>query len=220
MVVLFVVLTIILFISIDYVIQRRKKVGLASQPIPGTVSLSKLLSLVPNGVFVQPSFTWSKMLDSGNLLLGIHPILMGLVGDPDEIELLHQGEDVKKGQPILRIHKNNKELAVASPVEGTVTGLNSQIVEDATMENLSQNWIYSLRPVNVSSEVPKWFVAEKAKSWINERYNQIGKFFRDALPTSDLGITMADGGDLPFGILSQFDESTWEKFEKQFIKMK
>jgi glycine cleavage system H lipoate-binding protein len=220
MVVLFVVFTIILFISIDYVIQRRKRVGLASQPIPETVSLSRLLTLVPNGVFVQPSFTWSKMLDSGNLLLGIHPILMGLVGDPDEIELFHQGEDVKKGQSILRIHKNNKVLTVASPVEGTVTGLNSQIVENATMENLSQNWIYSLRPVNVSSEVPKWFVAEKAKSWINERYNQMSKFFRDALPASDLGITMADGGDLPFGILSQFDENTWKKFEKQFIKMK
>ncbi len=220
MVVLFVVLTIVLFITIDYFIQRKKKIGLASQPIPGTVSLSKVLSLVPNGVFVQPSFTWSKLLDSGNLMLGIHPILMGLVGDPDEIELLHQGQDIKKGQSMVRIRKGDKVLTVSSPVDGTITGLNGQVVEDATMDNMSRNWIYSIRPVNVSSEVSKWFVAEKAKSWIYERYNQMGKFFREALPKSDLGITMADGGDLPFGILSQFDENTWKKFEKQFIKMK
>ena len=37
------------------------------------------------------------------------------------------------------------------------------------------------------------------------------------MPKNQIGITMADGGDIPVGILSQFDEKVWGTFEKQFI---
>ncbi|MBN2364613.1 MAG: hypothetical protein EH225_00550 [Calditrichaeota bacterium] len=220
MVVLFVVLTIILFVSIDYFIQRKKKIGLESQPHPGTVSLSRVLSLLPRGVFIQPSFTWSKLLDSGNLALGIQPILMGLIGEPDEIELLHNGEEVGKNQSLMKIHKGDKVLTVSSPVKGTITAINQQILDDPTFENLSQNWVYSIRPENVSQEVSSWMVAEKAQTWLNEKFNSIRNFFQESAPQTAMGVTMADGGDLPFGVLSQFDEDVWKKFENEVIGSK
>jgi glycine cleavage system H lipoate-binding protein len=220
MVVLMVVLTILLFIAIDYSIQKRKKVGVLSQPFPGKVALSQVLSFLPNGVFLQPSFTWTKLLDSGNLLMGIHPVILGLVGEPDEIEMLKNGQEVKKGDILLKIHKGNKVLDVVAPVTGTITSLNSQLMEDSTVEKVSQSWIYSIKPENVSAEIPMWLIADKAKNWINEKYAQMKKFFQDTVTQTDMGITMADGGDLPFGILSQFDENTWEKFERDFCQQK
>ena len=215
-----VVLTILLFIAIDYSIQKRKKVGVLSQPFPGKVALSQVLSFLPNGVFLQPSFTWTKLLDSGNLLMGIHPVILGLVGEPDEIEMLKNGQEVKKGDILLKIHKGNKVLDVVAPVTGTITSLNSQLMEDSTVEKVSQSWIYSIKPENVSAEIPMWLIADKAKNWINEKYAQMKKFFQDTVTQTDMGITMADGGDLPFGILSQFDENTWEKFERDFCQQK
>ncbi len=217
MVVLFVVITIILFLTIDYVIQRKKKVGLASQPHPGNIALSRVFSLLPSGVFLQPSYTWSKILDSGNLLVGIHPIIMGLIGNPDEIELLHPGERVKKGTTILKIHKGEKIIRVSAPLDGAITSLNNQVVEDSTMENLGQNWIYSIKPDNVSAEISQWMIAEKARDWITNRYSQMKKFFQENLSQNELGITMADGGDLPVGILGQFDNKIWQKFERKFL---
>ncbi len=217
MVVLFVVLTIILFITADYIIQRRKKIGLASQPELKTLSLSRVFHILPAGVFLQPSFTWSKILDSGNLIMGIHPILMGLIGEPDEIEILHEGESVEKGDVLLKLRKGNKQLRVKSPVKGIVTALNGTVVNDANWENISQNWLYMIKPENVAQEVPNWLIADNSRTWINEKYQQIKGFFMNNLPQTQLGMTMADGGDLPVGILSQFDEKTWESFEKEFI---
>lgn len=217
MVVLMVIFTILLFIAIDYSIQRRKRVGVLSPVHPGKVALSQILSFLPEGVFLQPSFTWTKILDSGNLLMGVHPVVMGLVGEPDEIELLKNGQGVKKGETILKIHKGNKVLDVRAPLDGIVTGLNDQVMEDATVETISRNWIYTIKPENVSAELPQWLIAEKAKNWINEKYAQMKKFFHESLAQTDLGITMADGGDLPFGILSQFDEKTWQKFGESFF---
>ena len=37
------------------------------------------------------------------------------------------------------------------------------------------------------------------------------------LPETRMGLTMADGGDIPVGILSQFDEKVWTDFEREFI---
>jgi len=34
---------------------------------------------------------------------------------------------------------------------------------------------------------------------------------------AEVGVVMADGGDLPIGILSQFDEKIWNDFERQII---
>lgn len=217
MVVLFVVLTIVLFLTVDYFVQRRKKIGLAAEPQSRNLTLSKIFRMLPSGVFLQPSFTWSKILDSGNLILGIHPVLLGLIGEPDEIELLQNGEQIKKGEPLLKIHKGEKTLQVKAPVDATITGLNQQVLGDSTWENISRNWLYSLKPVDVASEVHGWMIAEKSQKWVNEKYHQIKSFFMNNVPQSQLGVTMADGGDLPVGILSQFDRSTWEKFESEFI---
>ena len=215
-----VILTILLFIAIDYSIQKRKKVGVLARSFPGKVALSQVLSFLPEGVFLQPSFTWTKLLDSGNLLMGIHPVILGLVGEPDEIEMLKNGQGVKKGDTLLKIHKGSKVLDVVAPVNGTITSLNDQLMEDSTVEQVSQNWIYSIKPENISAELPKWLIAEKAKNWMNEKYAQMKRFFQESVAHTEMGITMADGGDLPFGILSQFDEKTWEKFEKDFCQQK
>lgn len=45
MVVLMVILTIVLGISVDYVIQRRKQIGLAAAPALGVSPISSTLSL-------------------------------------------------------------------------------------------------------------------------------------------------------------------------------
>ena len=215
-----VILTILLFVAIDYSIQKRKKVGVLSQAHPGKVALSQVLSTLPNGVFLQPSFTWTKLLDSGNLLMGIHPVILGLIGQPDEIEMLKNGQGVKKGETLLKIHKGERVLDVVAPINGTITGLNNQVIEDSTVEMMSQNWIYSINPENVAAELPKWMIADKAKNWMNEKYAQMKRFFQESVAQTEMGITMADGGDLPFGILSQFDEKIWNKFENDFCQQK
>ncbi|MCB0287730.1 MAG: hypothetical protein KDE57_13820, partial [Calditrichaeota bacterium] len=96
MVVLMVILTIVLGISVDYVIQRRKQIGLASSPALGVSPISSTLSLLPKGIFLQPSMTWTKILDDGEIAVGIHPILMGVVGEPDAIELHEPGLQIAK----------------------------------------------------------------------------------------------------------------------------
>jgi len=155
-------------------------------------------------VFLTPSFTWVKLLDSGNLLMGVHPLVLGLFESIDEMEILKNGQSVKAGDTILKIHSGQKNLNIVAPIDGTVTGTNADLSDNPN------NWIYTVKPKSIP--VDNWYLAEKARTWTNEKYNNIKSFFQELSPT------MADGGDLSVGVLSQFDETVCEKFQKEMLE--
>ncbi len=217
LVLVFVALTFLVGVTVDYFIQRKKQIAGIAQPQANNLSLSKVAQMLPAGIFLQPSFTWSKILNTGNLRLGINPILMGLIGEPEKVETLQQGQKVKKGETLLHLHKGSKELHVKAPVAGSIIAVNPDF-DEASWENSGQTWLYAIKPENVSSEIPNWFIAEKSREWLNEIFLQLKNFFTQSLSQKQMGLTMADGGELPVGVLSKFDKKTWQDFENTFFK--
>jgi glycine cleavage system H lipoate-binding protein len=207
--------TCIFFLIYHFLFGWRKE-ALASKN--GFLSLSKIGHMLPTGVFIQPSFTWGKVLETGNLMLGIQPMLMGLVGQADEIELMKQTATVIKGDILIKIRKGEKVLKIKSPVTGEIASVNNLLLEESDWKNLSQNWIFSIKPENIGSEIGNWYSAEQSSDWINNTFQQIKNFLKLSIPHTQLGITMADGGDIPVGILSQFDKKIWSSFEEKFIE--
>lgn len=216
MVVLMVVLTICLFLVVDFFVQRRRQEGFAAQPDHRPFPLSATLRMMPAGIFLQRSFTWSRILDDGNVVVGVQPFLMGLVGQPDRVEILPSGVDVKKGDVIATLHKGAHTLHVRSPLDGMVNAINEEILEQATWNQLSQEWLLHFRPAHIGEEVPSWLIAEEATTWMRDQYRVVREYFTTQLPGAELGVTMADGGDIPVGILDAFEEDVWKQFEADF----
>ena len=214
MVPLLALLTFIILAFISYFMHRKSKQVFVKNDF---LSLRQVEHMLPEGVFLQSSFTWSKILDTGNLAVGIQPMLMGLIGEADEIEVLNQNDHVKKGDTLVTIRKGQKVLKVKSPIAGSIADLNSLALDESNWKSISKHWLFCIKPENMGSEVKNWFVAEKSGDWINKRYQQIKNFLIQSMPQNQIGMTMADGGDIPVGILSQFDEKTWGTFVKQFI---
>jgi glycine cleavage system H lipoate-binding protein len=214
-VILFVLFTIILGITVEHFMNRGKERNAASPQSVNSLSLSKIMNLLPRGVFLQPTLTWSKMLDNGNILLGIHPVLMGLIGEPDAVEIVPESKKLKKGEPLLEIHKDSKVLRVKTPLAGTITAVNQRF-EGTSWDNMGGTWLYTIKPEKISSEISNWFIADKSSTWLQEKFQLITNFFMQNLPQKKLGLTMTDGGELPVGVLSQFDQKTWQDFENTF----
>ena len=122
---------------------------------------------------------------------------------------------------LIKLINGNKVLSIKSPVTGHITSINKSIKQVSTWDNISRNWIYCFKNINISEELPNWFIAGRARVWLQEKYNQIKNFFIYAAPrteVADMGMMMADGGDIPIGILGQFDKQIWQEFEKNFIE--
>jgi len=218
MVVIFVALTILALLAIDYFIIQPRRAHKSEELTAGELlPLSETLLDIPAGVFLQPSFTWTKFKDDGSVVLGLHPLILGLIGPPYEIELMQDKEYIEKGDPLLRVVKDGRAMTIASPVSGEVTQFNQALLGETDWEHLNMSWLYKIRPKNVSEDLPSWQYSEDADEWMQERYQNVKSFVYDRLSTEGVGMTMADGGDMPIGVLSQLDEDDWAEFQQKFV---
>jgi glycine cleavage system H lipoate-binding protein len=100
---------------------------------------------VANVVFIQPTYTWGCLGPLGDLYVGVHPMLMGLVGPPCELECREPGEHVAEGDPLVTIERAGRRLTVRSPVSARVDRVNHKAVREAQLREANGHkgvWLY------------------------------------------------------------------------------
>jgi glycine cleavage system H protein len=222
MVALLVALTILGFLALDhFVLRPRRRIAEAADAAPlGLVPVTPAIDTMPAGVFLQPTYTWSRVLLDGDLVLGVHPLLFGLVGGPLQVETLRNGDRVEKGAPLVRLKLNDRRLTVRSPIAGTVTDVNQAPATRPEWNGVSGadgGWLYRLRPDRLAHEIPFWMIADQARDWTRRQYDRIREHLLAAAGGGEVGVTMTDGGDLPVGILGHLDAEVWDAFERRFL---
>jgi glycine cleavage system H lipoate-binding protein len=223
MVMVLVVLSFVVFIALDYFVFSRRPAE-ASAPESLRAAAREPLPTVrqgmPSGVYLQPTFTWSRLGPAGEVYLGVHPMLVALVGEPCEYELRGEGETVRAGEPLLRLGLGRRHLTVRSPIAGRVEHVNRIPTGETRWRDLEANnggWLYRIRPAVAVEGDSTWMVGERAAEWTGRQYGRLREFLQAARADGHLGVVMADGGELPVGILQDLDESVWEGLEDRFL---
>lgn len=222
MVAVLVVVTILALLAADYYLlrPRRNAEGDDEIPLPGLQPLSAAVTQLPAGVFLQPTFTWSRIRPDGEVLLGVHPLLFGLVGAPYGIELLRNGDHVGKGAPLVRIKKGGRSLTVRSPIGGRISEVNHAIAGETAWNGLTHedgSWLYRMVPERVVAEIPTWMIAERATEWTAREYRRLRERLVELTAGPRAAPTMMDGGEIPVGVLASLDDASWTVFERMFL---
>ncbi len=225
MVALLVILSIVALIALDYFVFRKRRVDremIERIEVPGLKPLSDVVRRLPGGVFLQPTYTWSRIREDGELAIGIHPMLYGLVGAPYQLELVAEGARVEKGAPLARLGRGDRWLTVRSPIAGAVTEVNHRVDGEADwtgVRDTSGGWLYRVRPEHAGDEVPSWLIGERAAAWTKEQYARLRGRLAGVAMARSLGTVMADGGEIPTGILGQLDEQAWHAVQDEFLDL-
>lgn len=223
MVMSLVVLTFVVFIALDYFVfsrQRAEAAAPAAGRRPSLGALPALRQVIPAGISLQPTFTWSRFGPAGEAYVGVHPMLVGLIGDACEFELLDAGQRVGRGEPLVRLAQGGHRLTVRSPIAGRVEHVNREVTGETRWRDLEENnggWLYRIRPETATEDSPGWLRGESAAEWTRRQYGELRAFLHDTLADGHLGFVMADGGELPVGILEDMDESVWAALEERFL---
>jgi glycine cleavage system H lipoate-binding protein len=223
MVALLVALTIIALVAADYFLLRPRRAARPAEedaPLPGLEPLSAAIDRLPAGVFLQPTFTWSRIRPDGEVLLGVHPLLFGLVGAPYDVERLPGGEHVEKGAPLVRIRKGDRRLTVRSPIAGRIAEVNRVVSGETDWTGLQHDggsWLYRIVPERVAGEVPTWLIGESATEWTRRQYQRVREQLATLAGGPGLAGTMADGGEIPAGILARLDDAAWTAFDRAVL---
>jgi len=224
MVALLVIVSIVALIALDYFVLRKGRMAreaVEKIEMPGLQPLSEAFRRLPAGVFLQPTYTWSRIREDGEVFVGLHPILFGLIGAPYDLQLLGEGRDVEKGAPLVRLGSGGRHLTVKAPFAGVITAVNHRVSGETDWSGLGGTdgaWLYRVRPVRVGDEVPTWLIGDGAVEWTRAQYARLRNRLAGVAMAHSLGVVMPDGGEIPAGILGELDEQAWRAVQVEFLE--
>lgn len=218
---LFVIAALTLIVAYHFLVERPRQRRQLTRALSDSAlgPPAALLERLPRGVFLQPTFTWSEIATNGELKIGVHPLLLGLVGPPYKVDVLER-ETVHKGSPLIRISQGDRSLTLRSPVSGALSEVRERPEAAETGELASAGgdaWLCRVEAQDFAAEVRSWMIADAAIDWTRRQYARIRDHLLAVDATAELGVMAADGGELPAGILGRLDESEWRRLEEAVL---
>jgi glycine cleavage system H lipoate-binding protein/ABC-type phosphate transport system substrate-binding protein len=191
-------------------------------PVPTSI-LDENSLIIPAGLYFDKTHTWAFMEQNGMVKVGIDDFLQHITGAITRIKMKSQGDKVKKGEKILTIIQNGKQLNLYSPVSGIIKEQNESLDTDSSVINSSpynEGWVYKIEPTNWLRENQLLFMADKQRQFIKSEFSRLKDFLAVALNGYSgkyAQIALQDGGELRDGILSDLGPEEWDDFQTKFI---
>jgi glycine cleavage system H protein len=228
MVALFVLLTIVLLLTIDYFVQRaqlRKAAVLqpagAAAPQPAAIPLPMAVDRIPKGVFLDPGHTWVQLEPSGALRVGADLFPAAVLGRVDALEVQPAGAHVRRGDPIAVLRRGGRALTLRAPVDGVIQRVNEEARKDPSRlarDPFGGGWLYWITPEAIAPALKTMLVAEEATGWIRRELNRLRDFMSSlALQPAPAGATLHDGGLPAEGLSETLDEASWDRLVDEFF---
>jgi len=217
----FVISVIILIRVVRYI--KNRKLSELDEDIEITPAFDENSILAPKGLYFDKSHTWAFMEPDGNVKIGLDDFMQHVTGLLTRIKMKEPGEKVRKGEKIMTIIQNGKQLDISSPVSGTIIEKNQALAEDSSLINsnpYSTGWVYMIEPKNWLREIQFMFMAEKYREWLQDEFIRLKDFLASYLRSNKTvyaHIILQDGGELTDNVLADFGPEVWEDFQMKFI---
>lgn len=221
MTVLFVIATMIMFLAAEWTVRRvREKKGFRVASIVQLEPRHTNPVRIPEGIFFSKSHTWLNLFPSGKVYVGIDDFVTRLLENPEIVLLRKEGERVLRGDPILLIKEDGRELKVRAPLDGEILSVNEKVSEKPELiRNLlfTEGWAYTVKP-NRPSELKEMFFGEETASWIAEEFRRLRDVFAGVTQNDQLvPALLQDGGSPVAGVMKRMPVSVWNRFEQEFL---
>ena len=127
---------------------------------------------IPGGVFISENHTWASLDPDGNVRIGIDDFAKKMIGKMDKIEFPNLGMEIKSGQPLFTIKQGNNSLSFLSPVSGTLSKNNNDLIDNIERLELSPyelSWICTIDANNLDNELLSMKIGNAAVNFLSGR---------------------------------------------------
>jgi glycine cleavage system H protein len=223
MTVLFVVATILVFLTIDFFVRKaRDRKGIQTVDAIQRAMRQSNPVRIPQGIFFARSHTWLNIVPSGKVYLGVDDFVSRLLENPEITFLNKTGDKVRKGDPIMLLREDGRELTVHAPVEGEILAVNEILPSKPEMMKeflFTDGWAYLFKPKR-PSELKDMLLGEETRQWITEEFRRLRDVFAGVSQHGELvPALLQDGGPPVAGAMKQMPESVWNRFEREFLEV-
>lgn len=203
--------------------KRHNKAGALNVTSLSTAVFDENSVEAPKGLYFDTSHMWAFMEKNGLVRIGIDDFLQHITGSLTGIKMKEPGEQVAKGDKLLSIIQNGKQLTIVAPISGTIKDQNTSLLRNTSVMNsspYSDGWVYLIEPTKWSNEIRYLTMAEKYQEWIKLEFARLKDFIAGSVMTNGLDLStpiLQDGGEIKDGVLADLGPTEWEDFQIHFI---
>jgi len=220
MTVLLVLATFLVFIALDYAVNRRKAIRTVGVEVPQAVPASLGGDyvdgfLVPGNIGYHPGHSWLVRERKNVVRVGADEFAAALAGRVERIELPKPGQWVRQGQKLVAFCRNGEKAEMVSPTEGEVMEINHEILSNPTLlrqDPYGKGWLVSVHvpdEENTSRNlIPKTLIRE----WMSEAVARL-----HAHQPALAGAVAADGGRPAEDLLEALPGKSWKEVTGEFF---
>ncbi|NOY38033.1 MAG: hypothetical protein GXO83_10735 [Chlorobi bacterium] len=219
--------SILIVFLVNTVIRFIKKPGNAietniASEIPTFIDDNAILTL--KGLYYDKTHTWVFLKKDGMAIVGIDDFLQHVTGPITRIKMPDIGKKVRKGEQILSIIQNGKQLNIYAPISGTIKAQNKILNTEPSLVNfcpLTDGWMFIIEPTNWLTEIQFLIMEKQYKEWLKSEFTRLKDFF--SMNNNTHGnpeyaySVLQDGGALRDGVLADFGPEVWEDFQTCYL---
>jgi glycine cleavage system H lipoate-binding protein len=224
MTVILVLATFIAFLLIDHFFSKKPAVQMEVKPtIPQFIPTAepRLVSTlvggfrVPENLRYHPGHTWALSESPSLVRIGIDDFASKLIGRIESVTLPQRGTWVRQGQKIWSIVRDGKKVDMVSPIEGSVTDVNEELVKNpelATKDPYGEGWMVTVQSPDAKTNYRNLLSGQLARWWTEEAAGRMQQKFGVPMPA-----LAQDGGEAVSDLTNHIPNADFEKIAHEFF---
>jgi glycine cleavage system H protein len=224
MTVIIVLLTVIVFMTIDYFLGRRRAPAVAheSQAAAEPVLVASTAEPVwvagyqlPEEMRYHPGHVWVRPLAADTVAIGMDDFARRLVGSAREMILPTAGDRLAAGQPAFRVVSDAGDADLVAPLTGEVLEVNPRLKGQpslATDEPYGRGWLVKMRTRDLSSGLRNLMSGSLARRWTEDARERL-----DLQLVALSGSVLQDGGETVADFARHLSEEDRKRLVREFL---
>ena len=226
MVVLLVLLTFVVFLAVDWAVQRVRnpaaQVAPALAPAPAIAASAPAEEPVfvagyrlPEALHYHQGHTWARVVGPDTVVVGVDDFARQLAGRADAITVPAPGSVVEQGGAAFRIAHGGREAGLVSPVAGEVVETNRAVVENPSLvsdDPYGRGWLAKIRSSSLAANLKNLLSGSLARRWTEESRAEL-----ELRLMALSGSVLQDGGAPAADFADHLDPEDWKRLTATFL---
>jgi glycine cleavage system H lipoate-binding protein len=227
MTVLLVILMFAVFITIDYVLERRRARVEATAPAAATPAepvMPPPLAAepvwvagyqLPEELYYHRGHTWARVVGPDTVLVGLDDFARKLIGSVEKLRLPPVGSWLRQGARAVRTLLGDRDADLVSPVDGEVVAVNRQLEERpelATDDPYGRGWLFKIRSSELARSLRNLLSGRLARRWLEDAREQL-----ELELVALSGSVLRDGGAPVADFARHLPEEDWRRLVGEFL---
>ncbi len=209
----------LVFIVLDYFLNRRKAIpvaAVATHTVPAEFGADIVDGFhVPEGISYHPGHGWLVRERPNRVRVGADEFAASLLGKIERVELPKPGQWVRQGQKIVSFYRDGEKTEMVSPTEGEVMEINAEVANNPQglrRDPYGKGWLLTLNVPDEENTVRNLVPKGLVRSWMRDSVERLY-----ALQPALAGAVAADGGRPTDDLLAGVPDADWRRTTSEFF---